>query len=218
MKVLIIGLILMIASSASALEKVGNFSLSTENMSLIGKQRVHTFQTFSAEKDGKTNFAFETSILRIEFDGQKAVALKSSLNDQTGVFFQNSSVNYSFIGNFNAIGEEILVSCELNQDKCTIDYTSPKIDHDGGLPGSDRTNSHDVSSLAEAIERASKHQPILNFNNENEILFEKNILELVFERDPLEEILERANLCERVFIPGGPYGPGGTRCFMDVVL
>jgi len=218
MKILITSLLLTIASTASAFEQIEDFSLNSENMTLIGKQRVHTFQTYSAEKDGKTNFAFETSVSRIEFDGQKAAAVRSSLNEQTGVFFQNNSINYSFIANFNAIGEEILVSCQLDQDKCAVDYTSPKIDHDGGLPGSERTNSHDVGSLAEAIEKASKHQPIVNFNKDNEILFEENSIQLVFERDPLEEILERAELCERVFISGGPYGPGGTRCFMDFVL
>jgi hypothetical protein len=77
-----------------------------------------------------------------------------------------------------------------------------------------------VRDLFEAITKASAHRPIVDFTNPtlNQIIFEQSTLELVFERDLLEDVLERAGLCERVFFPGGPYGPGGTRCFAELNL
>lgn len=213
--------IAFLCQSAFALNVSQSFQFDHDEITLKGVQRVSTYSSFSADKTNTKNYAFETSITKMEFRGSLAAGMTETLLNHKNSVTREKTVMVDMVTNFSAIGEKIRVQCALDSVGCEVLYFSPKKgDHDGGLPGSGRINAFEKKSLKEAMEFAKEHTLVADFfGGSQKVETYQDEVELKFDRKQLEDIMEPAGVCEsKFFSGGGVYGPGNSICFTNLAL
>lgn len=220
MKHITFGFFLLLTLKSFGFEVTRDFRFEVEQMVLKGTQQAKKFKRHH-QGDGQFNVGFSTTINEIIFTETKAINLRESLLEMPRAMMNNRVVSLTYETNYAAIGEEITISCELTLDRCSMNYRTPKkVKLGSGLIGSTRTNSFDVRTLEEAIQKARMYAPILDFNSSSHLAYtEKTELIFKIDRTPLEKLFSEAELCENVFFSGGGvYGPGNNICFMTIQL